>query len=120
MRILDSNIVIYATQTEFGYLLPLLHNPENYISEITKLEVLGFHGFDTTTKRNMTTLFETLQIIPIDSVIIDKAIDLRQSRKMSVDDAIVGATTLIHGFELISRDVRGFSSLGITVINPIF
>ena len=53
------------------------------------------------------------------SKFIDKAIELRQARKMSIGDAIVGATTLIHGFELVSRDVRGFSSLGIAVVNPI-
>jgi toxin FitB len=119
MRILDSNIVIYATQSAFGYLLPFLHDPNNYVSEITKLEVLGYHGFDRATKQAMKDLFDTLQIIPINSTIIDKAIELRQMRKMSIGDSIVGATTLINGFELISRDVRGFSSLGISVVNPI-
>ena len=119
MRILDSNIVIYATQSAYAYLLPLLKDPNNYISEITKLEVLGFHGFDKTSKYAMESLFKKLQIIPLDSSIIDKAIELRQMRKMSIGDAIVGATTLIHGFELVSRDVRGFSSLGIMVVNPI-
>ncbi len=119
MRILDSNIVIYATQTAYAYLFPLLKDPNNYISEITKLEVLGFHNFDKTSKRAMEALFNKLQIIPIDSSIIDKAVELRQVRKMSIGDAIVGATTLIHGFELVSRDVRGFSSLGINVVNPI-
>ena len=75
MRLLDSNIVIYATQTTYAHLLPLLHDPDSYVSEITKLEVLGYHGFGTTTKQDMSDLFDTLQIIPIDSIIIDKAID---------------------------------------------
>ncbi len=119
MRILDSNIVIYATQTAFAYLLPLLHDSDSYVSEITKLEVLGFHGFDTTTKQDMTDLFDTLQIIPIDSFIIDKAIELRQMRKMSIGDAIVAATSLVNELELMSRDVKGFSSLGIIVVNPV-
>lgn len=119
MRILDSNIVIYATQRSYAYLFPLLRDSNNYISEITKLEVLGFHGFDKTSKEAMQLLFKRLQIIPIDSAIIDKAIELRQKRKLSIGDAIVGATTLINGFELISRDEKGFSSLGITVVNPI-
>jgi toxin FitB len=119
MRILDSNIIIYATQSAYSYLFPLLRDPNNYISEITKLEVLGFHGFDNTSKQMMEALFKRLQIIPIDSTIIDKATELRQRRKMSIGDAIVGATTLIRSFELVSRDERGFSSLGITVVNPI-
>ena len=119
MKILDSNIIIYATQTAFAYLLPLLHDTDNYVSEITKLEVLGFHGFDASTKQNMTDLFDTLQIIPIDSRIIDKAIELRQIRKMSIGDAIVGATAFLGGYTLLSGDVRGFSHLGIIVVNPV-
>ena len=63
MRILDSNIVIYATQPAYNYILSLLHDPDNFVSEITKLEVLGFHGFNETTKQDMKDLFETLQII---------------------------------------------------------
>ena len=51
MKILDSNIIIYATQSAYAYLFPLLKDPNNYISEITKLEVLGFHGFDKTSKQ---------------------------------------------------------------------
>jgi toxin FitB len=119
MRILDSNIVIYATQVGFEYLQPLLKNPENYVSEITKLEVLGYHGFNPAAKQTMEELFDTLQIIPIDSLIINKAIEIRQKRKMSIGDSIVGATALLNGFELISRDEKGFTYLGITVVNPI-
>jgi toxin FitB len=110
MRILDSNIVIYATQRSYSYLFPLLKDPNNYISEITKLEVLGFHGFDKTSKQAMESLFKRLQIIPIDSEIIEKAIELRQIRKISIGDAIVGATTLIQGFELFRGMKKGLAA----------
>ena len=119
MRILDSNIVIYATQTAYAHLLPLLHDPDSYVSEITKLEVLGFHGFDAETKQDMKDLFDTLQIILLNSNIIDKAIELRQMRKMSIGDSIVAATALIHGAEVNTRNVKDFVGLGLTVINPI-
>jgi toxin FitB len=119
MKILDSNIVIYATQTAYSHLLPLLHQSDSYVSEITKLEVLGFHGFNALTKQNMKELFDTLQIIPIDSIIIDKAIELRQMRKMSIGDSIIAATALISGCDIVSRDVGGFTITGLVVINPI-
>ena len=51
MRIIDSNIIIYAIQTTYAYLTPLLYEPDSYISEITKLEVLGYHGFDGAAKK---------------------------------------------------------------------
>ena len=33
MRILDSNIIIYASQTAYSYLLPLLYDSDNFVSE---------------------------------------------------------------------------------------
>jgi toxin FitB len=119
MRLLDSNLVIYATQSHYAYLLPLLHASDCYISEITKLEVLGYHGFDTITKQNMHDLFETLQIIPINSAIIDKAIEIRQLRKMAIGDSIIAATALLNRCELLTRNVTDFKSLGLIVSNPM-
>jgi toxin FitB len=119
MRLLDSNIVIYATQSSYAHLLPLLHASDCYISEITKLEVLGYHGFDAITKQNRRDLFETLQMIPINSVIIDKAVEVRQLRKMAMGDAIIAATALLNGCELLTRNVTDFKSLGLVVSNPM-
>ena len=120
MRLLDSNIIIYATQTTYAHLLPLLHDADSYISEITKLEVLGYHGFNATTKQDMSDLFDTLQIIPIDSDIIDKAIELRQIRKMSIGDAIIAATAVLKGYDINTRNVSDFSWItGLSLVNPI-
>jgi hypothetical protein len=43
MKLLDSNILIYAPQPTFAHLLPLLVDPTCLVSEIARLEVLGFH-----------------------------------------------------------------------------
>ena len=119
MKLLDSNIVIYATQTTYAYLLPLLHDSDSYVSEITKLEVLGYHGFTPEAKQDMSDLFDTLQIIPINSAIIDKAIEFRQLRKMSLGDVIVAATAALKGLEVNTRNLPDFRALGLTVSNPI-
>ena len=119
MRIIDSNIIIYAIQTTYAYLTLLLYKPDSYISEITKLEVLGYLSFDDITKKDITDLFDTLQIIPINSIIIDKAIELRQLRKMSIGDAIIGATAILKNSEISIRNTHDFRGLGLTVTNPI-
>jgi toxin FitB len=119
MRILDSNIIIYASQTTLNYLTPFLKDPNNFVSEITKLEVLGFHNFDNFAKQQMTELFDNLNIIPINSIVIDKAISLRQNRKMAMGDSIIAATALIFGYELITRNVKDFEKLNIKVTNPM-
>ena len=119
MRLLDSNIIIYGIQTAYAYLSPLFYESDSYISEITKLEVLGYHKFDAISKQDMTELFDSLQIIPIDSTIIDKAVELRQLRKMSIGDAVIAATAIIKDCEILSRNTSDFTRLGITVSNPV-
>jgi hypothetical protein len=50
MKILDSNIIIYASQPDFAFLRPFLTDPNSYVSELTKLEVLGYHLLDANAK----------------------------------------------------------------------
>jgi toxin FitB len=119
MRIIDSNIVIYATQDENYFLLTLLSDKDSFISEITKLEVLGFHAFTSISKRYTENLFDRLNIIPISSDIINQAVLLRQKQKMTIGDAIVAATTLVCGYELITNNVKDFEKLNIRVTNPM-
>ncbi len=119
MRILDSNIIIYATQSNYSYLLPLLQKSDSYVSEIIKLEVLGYHKFSDSTKQDMTILFSILNIIPIDSAIIDKAIEFRQLKKMSTGDSIIAATASINSFEIVTRNLSDFSGFSLKIFNPI-
>ena len=44
MKLLDSNIVIYSYQPAFSFLKPLVIDPANAVSAISRLEILGFHG----------------------------------------------------------------------------
>jgi toxin FitB len=119
MKLLDSNIIIHATQKGDTYLIPLLHEINSYVSEITKLEVLGYHGFDEISRQNMSDLFDSLQIIPIDSNIINKAVGFRQMRRLSVGDAIVLATAFIYSLEINTRNISDFTKFPVRVFNPI-
>ena len=44
MKLLDSNIVIYSYQPAYSFLKPLVIDPVNAVSAISRLEILGFHG----------------------------------------------------------------------------
>lgn len=44
MKLLDSNIVIYSYQPAYSFLKPLVIDPTNAVSAISRLEILGFHG----------------------------------------------------------------------------
>jgi len=57
MKLLDSNILIYAPQPTYVHLLPLLVDSACYVSEITRLEVLGFHGLTPNEKSTTHRFF---------------------------------------------------------------
>jgi len=120
MRILDSNLIIYSALPVYSYLRPLLKSPDSYASEITRIEVLGFHRLDVPSQLYFESAFAALPLIAIDRATVDEAILLRQQRKMSVGDAIVAATALLNQLEVYTRNVGDFDWIpGLTVVNPV-
>ena len=121
MRLLDSNIFIYASQPQhLPTLAPLFAASDSFASEITRLEALGYQKIASGDKLFLEETFSTMQILSIDKVIIDKAIELRQQHKMSAGDAIHAATALLNNLELHTRNTSDFSWIaGLKVVNPI-
>lgn len=120
MRILDSNLLIYSALPDYAYLRPLLKSADSYASEVTRLEVLGFHRLDLPSQLYFESVFAALPLVAIDRATVDEAIRLRQQRKMSVGDAIVAATALLNQLEVYTRNVSDFDWIpGLTVVNPV-
>jgi predicted nucleic acid-binding protein len=42
----------------------------------------------------------------------------RAGRPMGVGDGMIAATALEHGLTLVTRNVRDFAGLGVTLLNP--
>ncbi len=120
MYVVDSNLIIYSSQSKFAYLRPMLLRAEATVSEISRLETLGYHKITPRDERYFDSLFALTAVLEIDSVTIDKAIDLRKTRKMSVADAIIAATALLNDYELYSHNVQDFNWIeGLRVVDPI-
>lgn len=120
MKLLDSNILIYAPQPAFAHLLPLLVDPNALVSEMTRLEVLGFHRLSAIEKNYYERVFLQKTILPLTKAIIDLAIQYRQARKMSVGDTIHAATAVVHNLELQTRNEDGFAHIsGLRMHNPV-
>ena len=121
MRLLDSNLFIYASKGQFRpFIMPLLASSDTYTSEFTKLEALGFPLLNPIEKAFLENAFSGMQILPITKPIIDKAIELRQQRKMSAGDAILASTALLNNLELNTRNTTDFDWInGLKVVNPI-
>jgi len=120
MKILDSNIVIYSYQSAFSFLKPLVIDPANGISAISRLEILGYHGIQPGEKIYCDYVFHILQQFPVDDTTLSEAIRLRKHFKLKLGDSIVAATALLQGAELQTRNVTDFLKIPeLVVVNPI-
>lgn len=120
MKLLDSNILIYAPQPSFSHLLPMLVDPECLVSEFSRLEVLGYNNLTSKEKAYYERVFRQKTVLPLTKEIIDQAIQFRQNRKMSAGDAILAATAVLYRLELVTRNLTDFSHIpGLKLNNPV-
>ena len=117
--LLDSNIVIYALVPEQVALRKYLKDLEIHVSQVTRIEVLGFSGLTQVQFQAFEQLMADMTHHAISSVVIDTAVQLRRQRKMSLGDAIVAATALDQNLTLVTRNVRDFQWIPkLHVVNP--
>jgi hypothetical protein len=120
MRLADSNILIYAAKPKFPQLKELLKENDIAVSELTRLEVLGYHQITEDAKTFFNAVFSIVTILPINKGVVDKAIELRQAKNMKIADSIIAATSLLHCNGLITRNTDDFKNIaGLTLHNPI-
>ena len=120
MKLLDSNIIIYSYQPNFSYLKPLVLDPENAISAISQLEILGFHSISISEETYCEYVFKILQTFPIDNTVLSKAIELRKTYKMKLGDSIIAATAFLANIEIYTRNINDFIKIpDLIVVNPI-
>jgi toxin FitB len=118
--LLDSNIIIYAAQPEHAELRRFIAENDVVVSAVSYVEVLGYHKLTEADRTSLTTFFTAAQVLPITQSVIDRAVRLRQARKMSLGDALVAATALEYGHTLVTRNTKDFTWIaGLTLHNPL-
>ncbi len=118
--ILDSNIIIYSIDPKYQSLRDYLLNVDMHVSEISKLEVLGYSKLTTEENQKFEYFFADLTtLLNIQSDIINQAIQLRKIRKMSLGDSIIASTALLYQLPILTRNEKDFAWIDeLTVINP--
>jgi toxin FitB len=118
-RLLDSNILIYAAQPGCEFLDEWLEAPGTMVSAVSLTEVLGYEGITPEDEQLFEALFSQLQMHPVSETVLRKAGGLRRKRKMKLGDAIIAATALECGSDLVTRNEQDFRGVeGLSIVNP--
>lgn len=120
MLLLDSNIFIYSVLPEYKELREWIIKQELAASEISLVEVLGYHRLTSEDEQDLRDMFSLVKILPVSRSVVDIAIELRQQRKMSVGDALIAATAVEYKMTLVTRNTSDFDWIeALDVLNPL-
>ena len=72
---------------------------------VTRMELLGDPDITSEEDALIRQRLAQFTYLAISTVIEDKAIALRQSRRIKLPDALIAATALCHGLDLLTMDV---------------
>jgi hypothetical protein len=116
MRLVDSNILIFAAKHEYPELKELIEQNDIAVSDLTRLKVLGFPNLTQETEVFFDAIFSIVTILPINDDVINRAIEIRQQYNIKPADSIIATTTQLYCDELITHD-NGFNRIPDLVIN---
>lgn len=86
--LLDSNIIIYATQPEHDRIRKFIAENTPAVSSISYVEVLGYHRLTDQDRHYFERFFQLAQVLSISDSVLKQAVLLRQQRKMTLGDSI--------------------------------
>ena len=106
--LLDSNILINAARPEalYGACRPWVKHPDAAVSAISRVEVLSFTRLTAADAVAFAAMFLLLPQLPVTDAVLDLAVKIRQQFRLKTSDAIIAATALEHGLELITGRPR--------------
>lgn len=120
MYIVDSNIIIYSYQEELKYLRDIIANGNAFASEISRVEVLGYHRLSPEEDLYFKEMFELLPVILPGKRIFDRAIEIRKEYNLKLGDSIIAATALEYQLSIYTRNLSDFAKIvDLKCLNPI-
>ena len=117
--LLDTNIVIYSCKADGDLLQQWTRHPNAAIASIARVEALGFTGISASEESRIRSYLNESLVYPLDDEIIERAIGLRQQRRMKLGDAVIAATALEYDLPLVTRNEGDFKHIAeLTIFNP--
>src|SRR5690625_7726116 len=91
--LIDSNIIIGSIKGRFS--ISRLAANKSYVSEISRLEVLGYHKIKPSEEIHILIFLQQIDHIPISKEVIDERIWIGKIKSSSFVVAIMAATALL-------------------------
>jgi predicted nucleic acid-binding protein len=107
--LIDTNIALYLLSGD-ETIAEILDKTNVYISVISELELLGYQDITNGEKEKIKEFIKDCIIIELNEAIKTLTIDLKQSIKIKLPDAIIAATAMYLNIPLISADI-GFEKI---------
>ena len=111
--LLDTNVLIYhirlaLTDDVTQQLGEALKAGRAFISVITRIEMLAWKGHSDESLRQTTDLISLLPELPMSEAVIEQAIRIRKTFGLKLPDAVIAATALAHGLQLMTANESDF------------
>ncbi|MBV8388791.1 MAG: type II toxin-antitoxin system VapC family toxin [Mucilaginibacter sp.] len=91
-----------------------------YISEISRLEVLGYHKLTSEEESYFKDVFSFVPIIFPSQEIFDTAIAIRKSHNLKLGDSLIAATALANNLSIYTRNLSDFEKVkSMRCIDPL-
>lgn len=117
--VLDSNIIIYSGLVAQNHLRQWLKSRTLLVSTISQLEVLGYRQLTPKDQYYFEAFFEECELLSISEDIIQRAIEFRREKRMSLGDTIIAATALQQHLPLVTANTKDFNHIAeLDLINP--
>jgi predicted nucleic acid-binding protein len=117
--LVDTNIIIYYFNgiVEDNRIDEILKESFN-ISIITKIEFLSWQKLrdDEELKEKALNFISNANIYELTDDVANKVIEIRQKHKIKTPDAIIGATALVYGFDIVTNNVDDFDKLDLEIV----
>jgi toxin FitB len=118
--LLDSNLIIYSAKPEHAPLRQFIAENAPAVSAVSFVEVLGYHKLSAVERQHFEEFFAASTVLPVSEQVIERAVRLRQLRKMTLGDALIAATALVYDRTLLTHNTKDFTAIpDLKVVDPL-
>lgn len=119
--LLDTNVLIYHLKNSLSaelteQLALAIVAQQAYISVITRIEMLAWKGHTDLSLQQTSQLLAQLPELGFNEAVITQTIAVRKIYGLKLPDALIAATALVHGLQLVTANIEDFKRVDSIVV----